>query len=75
MQLHAALVLYLPPWLQVFTLWRKKRYTANGLTEGFEIREKVMAKVLQGQVDACWFAMEFGVISPEDLELIVEKIH
>lgn len=62
-------------WLQVFTLWRKKRYTANGLTEGFEIREKVMAKVLQGQIDACWFAMEFGVISPEDLELIVEKIH
>ncbi len=61
-------------WLQVFTLWRKKRYTANGLAEGFEIREKVMAKVLKGEVDARWFAMEFGVISPEDLEIIVEKI-
>lgn len=61
-------------WLQVYTLWRKKRYTASGLAEGFEIREKVMAKVLQGQVDACWFAMEFGAISPNDLELIVEKV-
>lgn len=61
-------------WLQVYTLWRKKRYTANGLAEGFEIREKVMAKVLQGQVDARWFAMEFGTISPNDLELIVEKV-
>jgi len=61
-------------WLQVFTLWRKKRYTATGLTEGFNIREKVMAKVLQGQVDARWFGMEFGIIPPEDLEIVVEKI-
>ncbi len=61
-------------WLQVFMLWRKKRYTAAGLTEGFDIREKVMAKVLQGQVDARWFAMEFGAIPSEDLEIVVEKI-
>lgn len=61
-------------WLQVFMLWRKKRYTASGLTEGFDIREKVMAKVLHGQVDARWFAMEFGAVPPEDLEIVVEKI-
>jgi len=61
-------------WLQVFTLWRKRRYTAQGLSEGFEIREKVMAMVLKGQVDARWYAMEFGVIPSDDLEIIVEKI-
>lgn len=61
-------------WLQTFTLWRQKRYTAPGLTEGFEIREKVMAHVLNGRVDAHWFVMEFGEVATEDLEMIVEKI-
>ncbi|WP_434134149.1 ATPase, T2SS/T4P/T4SS family [Enterobacter cloacae] len=61
-------------WLHVYTLWRKKRKTASGLAEGFEIREKVMAHVLRGRVDAYWFAMEFGVMPVDDLEMIVEKI-
>lgn len=61
-------------WLSTFTLWRKKRKAAPGLTEGFEIREKVMAHVLKGRIDARWFAMEFGELAQEDLETIVEKI-
>jgi toxin co-regulated pilus biosynthesis protein T len=61
-------------WLNVYTLWREKRKTTSGLAEGFEIREKVMAHVLRGRIDAYWFAMEFGVMSDEDLEMIVEKI-
>lgn len=61
-------------WLNTFTLWRKKRLTAVGLTEGFEIREKVMAHVLRGRVDAKWFAMEFGTVAATDLEVLVEKI-
>lgn len=62
-------------WLNVYTLWREKRKTTPGLAEGFEIREKVMAHVLRGRIDAYWFAMEFGVLPDEDLEMIVEKIH
>lgn len=61
-------------WLNTFTLWRKKRSTGKGLTEGFEIREKVMAHVLNGRVDSRWYAMEFGELPAEDLEMIVEKI-
>lgn len=61
-------------WLNVYILWREKRKKASGLAEGFEIREKVMAHVLRGRVDAYWFAMEFGVMPDEDLEMIVEKI-
>jgi len=61
-------------WLNTFTLWRNKRKTASGLTEGFEIREKVMAHVLNGRIDARWYAMEFGDVSQDDLEMIVEKI-
>lgn len=61
-------------WLNTFTLWRKKRKTGKGLTEGFEIREKVMAHVLNGRIDARWYAMEFGELGAEDLEMIVEKI-
>ena len=61
-------------WLNVYTLWREKRKTVTGLAEGFEIREKVMAHVLRGRVDAHWFAMEFGAMPEEDLEMIVEKI-
>lgn len=61
-------------WLNVYTLWRQKRSTAIGLAEGFEIREKVMAHVLRGRIDARWFAMEFGEIAKGDLEMIVEKV-
>ncbi|HGL4053204.1 ATPase, T2SS/T4P/T4SS family [Citrobacter koseri] len=61
-------------WLNTFTLWRNKRHIASGLTEGFEIREKVMAHVLNGRVDASWYAMEFGTMAQEELEIIVEKI-
>lgn len=61
-------------WLNTFTLWRNKRKTASGLTEGFEIREKVMAHVLRGRIDAKWYAMEFGTMAQEDLEMIVGKI-
>lgn len=61
-------------WLNTYALWRKKRVAAVGLAEGFEIREKVMAHVLMGRIDARWYAMEFGVVSDEDLEMIVGKI-
>lgn len=61
-------------WLNVYTLWREKRKNVAGLAEGFEIREKVMAYVLLGRIDAGWFAMEFGVVPDEDMEMIVEKI-
>jgi len=44
------------------------------LSEGFEIKEKVMAKVLAGQVCSSWFDMEFGVLENEALEVILEKI-
>lgn len=61
-------------WLNTYALWRKKRVAAEGLAEGFEIREKVMAHVLKGRIDAQWYAMEFGVVAQEDLEMIVGKI-
>ncbi len=61
-------------WLNTYTLWRNKRQAAKGLAEGFEIREKVMAHVLKGRVDANWYAMEFGTLAEEDLEVLVEKI-
>lgn len=61
-------------WLNTYALWRKKRVNAIGLAEGFEIREKVMAHVLRGRVDAQWYAMEFGVVTDEDMEMIVGKI-
>lgn len=61
-------------WLNTYALWRKKRVDAVGLAEGFEIREKVMAHVLKGRIDAKWYAMEFGVVAQEDLEMIVGKI-
>lgn len=61
-------------WLNVYSLWREKRKSATGLAEGFEIREKVMAHVLRGRIDARWYAMEFGVVSDEDMEILVDKI-
>lgn len=61
-------------WLQVYGLWRNKRALSPSLTEGFEIKEKVMAAVLQGRVCANWFAMEFGTLLEEDMEVLLEKV-
>jgi len=61
-------------WLRVYTIWRAKRKLMPSLSEGFEIKEKVMAKVLAGQVCSSWFDMEFGVLENEALEVILEKI-
>lgn len=61
-------------WLKVYTVWRAKRLKQTGLSEGFEIKEKTMAAVLQGRVCATWFQMEFGQVVQEELEVIVEKI-
>ena len=61
-------------WLRVYTIWREKRKRKASLSEGFEIKEKVMAKVLAGKVCASWFEMEFGELESESLEVILEKI-
>ena len=61
-------------WLRVYTIWRAKRKLMPSLSEGFEIKEKVMAKVLAGQVCSSWFDLEFGVLENEALEVILEKI-
>lgn len=61
-------------WLKVYTVWRAKRLKQTSLSEGFEIKEKTMAAVLQGRVCATWFQMEFGQVVQEELEVIVEKI-
>ncbi|MCR8999752.1 ATPase, T2SS/T4P/T4SS family [Rahnella perminowiae] len=61
-------------WLQVYTLWRKKRLSAPGLSEGFEIKEKVFAEILRGRVCAAWFSMEFGDVEQENMAVILGKI-
>ncbi len=61
-------------WLKVYNIWRKKRFNSPALAEGFDIREKTLATVLQGRVCAEWFQMEFGQLATEDLEVLVEKI-
>lgn len=61
-------------WLKVYTIWRAKRKSKHSLSEGFEIKEKVMAKVLAGRVCASWFEMEFGELENDSLEVILEKI-
>lgn len=61
-------------WLKVYTIWRGKRKLKQGLSEGFEIKEKVMAKVLSGDICFSWFNMEFGEIEKYDLEVILEKL-
>ncbi|PKE31865.1 pilus assembly protein [Rahnella sp. AA] len=61
-------------WLRVYTIWRAKRKMMPSLSEGFEIKEKVMAKVLLGKVCSAWFDMEFGSLENEALEVILEKI-
>lgn len=61
-------------WLKVYTIWRDKRKFKKSLSEGFEIKEKVFAKVLLGTVCSAWFNMEFGELEKHDLEVILEKI-
>lgn len=61
-------------WLRVYTIWRAKRKIMPSMSEGFEIKEKVLAKVLAGIVCSSWFEMEFGTLDNESLEVIFEKI-
>lgn len=61
-------------WLRVYTIWRTKRKSMPSLSEGFEIKEKVMAKVLAGSVCSAWYEMEFGQLADEDMAVILEKI-
>lgn len=62
-------------WLNVYTHWRLKRFTSDGLSEGFSLKEKTMMHVLKGQSCFSWFMMEFGGLEPEDMEVLIEKIY
>lgn len=52
----------------------KKRISSPGLSEGFEIKEKVFAEVLRGRVCATWFSMEFGDVDKDNSEIIHGKV-
>ncbi|WP_079902658.1 ATPase, T2SS/T4P/T4SS family [Salmonella enterica] len=60
-------------WLDAYTIWRKKRFTSRGISEGFELKEKAFSYVLKGNVCAFWFRMEFGEVDKNDLEVLIEK--
>lgn len=60
-------------WLDAYTIWRKKRFTSRGVSEGFELKEKAFNHVLKGNVCASWFSMEFGEVDENDLEVLIEK--
>ena len=62
-------------WLEAYVHWRKKRFIGEGIGEGFQIKEKTMLLVIENKVCYHWFTHEFGVIPPDDLEVIFEKIH
>lgn len=62
-------------WFQTYQFWRSKRQVVDGLTEGFDLREKAAAQVLAGRVCINWFTMEFGDVDPGDMEVLIEKIH
>ena len=62
-------------WLDAYMYWRKKRYVGDFIGEGFQIKEKTMLLVLDNKVCYHWFHHEFGDISPEDLEVLLEKIY
>ncbi|EBS1326925.1 pilus assembly protein [Salmonella enterica subsp. enterica serovar Muenchen] len=62
-------------WLEVYTIWRKKRFTSSGIAEGFELKEKAFHHVLRGNVCASWFSMEFGKVEQKNLEVLIEKTH
>lgn len=61
-------------WLEAYILWRKKRLTHPGMSEGFSIKEKTMAFVIKGYICYEWFTHEFGELNTEDMEVIFEKI-
>lgn len=61
-------------WFQVYKFWRTKRGLSEGLAEGFDLKEKAMARVLLGQICAAWFSMEFGDLEPEDMEVLIGKL-
>ncbi|SPW31145.1 Type II traffic warden ATPase [Edwardsiella tarda] len=61
-------------WLNVYSIWREKRFTSTGISEGFDIKEKVFMHVINGRSCYHWFMMEFGIIPDADLEVLLEKI-
>lgn len=61
-------------WLEAYTIWREKRFTSNGISEGFELKEKAFHHVLKGDVCASWFSMEFGEMDEKNLEVLIEKV-
>ncbi|WP_407907749.1 ATPase, T2SS/T4P/T4SS family [Escherichia coli] len=61
-------------WFNVYSIWREKRFSANGISEGFDIREKVFTHVIRKRTCYHWFIMEFGQIPDEDMEVLLEKI-
>lgn len=61
-------------WIEAYILWRKKRFSCPGLSEGFSIKEKTMSLVVQGFVCYEWFTHEFGEVDSEDMEVIFAKI-
>lgn len=62
-------------WLNVYTYWREKRFSCEGLSEGFSIKEKAMSEVLQGHACYLWFMMEFGALESKDMEVLIEKVY
>ncbi|MGC4492691.1 ATPase, T2SS/T4P/T4SS family [Escherichia coli] len=61
-------------WLNVYSIWREKRFTSEGVSEGFAIKEKVFMHVLKKRACYHWFMMEFGAIPDTDMEVLLEKI-
>ncbi len=61
-------------WLNVYSVWREKRFTSPGISEGFAIKEKVFMHVLRKRACYHWFMMEFGQIPDTDMEVLLEKI-
>lgn len=61
-------------WLNVYSIWREKRFTSAGISEGFDIKEKVFMHVINGRACYHWFMMEFGCLPDADMEVLLEKI-
>ncbi|WP_032291990.1 ATPase, T2SS/T4P/T4SS family [Escherichia coli] len=61
-------------WLNVYSIWREKRFTSSGISEGFSIKEKVFMHVLRNRACYQWFIMEFGEVPDTDMEVLLEKI-
>ncbi len=61
-------------WINVYSIWREKRFTSPGVSEGFAIKEKVFMHVLRKRACYRWFIMEFGEVPDADMEVLLEKI-